>query len=221
MHAAALPSGRFHCFFKILGVVMLFSTLRSWLRSPSGPRNARRTTARLQFERFEDRVTPTVGALDAGFGIGGKQTTDFTRTIDQGEFEPPLVIHGTDSAQTVVTQADGRIVVAGTTDVDGSMDFAVVRYNPDGTLDTSFGVGGLVHTDFGFMDQENATGVVLQGNKILVGGFARINGTDEFALARYNSDGSLDTSFGSSGLVHVAPVGNLGSAAKAIALTPT
>src|SRR5262249_50663383 len=72
----------------------------------------------------------TDGTLDAGFGAGGKVTTDF--------------FDGFDIGTGVVIQADGKIVVGGTVGTDPFADFGLVRYNPNGTLDTTFGTGGKV-----------------------------------------------------------------------------
>ena len=123
----------------------------------------------------------TDGSLDTTFGSGGKVTTDFSGASD--------------GADAVALQSDGKIVAAGGT---SSSDFALVRYNRDGSLDPTFGSGGKVTTDFtpggnfGF-----ASALALQSDgKIVVAGYA-----GDFALARYNTDGSLDTTFGSGGKV--------------------
>jgi uncharacterized delta-60 repeat protein len=133
------------------------------------------------------------GSLDLSFGSGGKVSTDF--------------FDSQDLAHAVVIQSDGRIVVAGRIFSSiTSGDFGVVRYNTDGSLDTAFGYGGKVTTDFfGFSDSANA--IALQGdNKIVVGGSATdINGTfDDFAIVRYNPDGSLEGSFGTGGKITTA-----------------
>src|SRR5262249_31124309 len=87
-------------------------------------------------------------------------------------------------------------------------DFAVARYNPNGTLDTTFGSNhnGMVTTDFGGTDK--AQSVVLQPDgKVLVGGWTEDSrypfptSAANFALARYNPDGTLDSTFGSAGKV--------------------
>jgi uncharacterized delta-60 repeat protein len=87
-------------------------------------------------------------------------------------------------------------VVAGDTLANGNRDFALARYNPDGSLDTTFGTGGKVSTDLGTsIDAANA--VVIQAGKILAAGNALDNsGAADFALVRYNDDGSLDTTYG-------------------------
>ncbi|MDX1387009.1 MAG: delta-60 repeat domain-containing protein, partial [bacterium] len=100
-------------------------------------------------------------------------------------------------------QADGKIVAVGITTLNGN-DFVVARYNTDGSLDGSFGAGGIVTTDFSGMDfSDSASSVlILNDGKILVGGAAGApNSHTNFALARYNPDGSLDPSFGTGGLV--------------------
>jgi uncharacterized delta-60 repeat protein len=133
------------------------------------------------------------GSLDAGFGNGGIVTTDFG--------------HGS-YAFSLALQPDGKIIVAGTvfvdfsTDDSSNTDFGLARYNPDGTLDSSFGNGGKLTTDFdGFND--DALAVLLQPDgKIVAAGSAK-NPTNyyDFALARYLPNGALDTTFGTAGKV--------------------
>jgi uncharacterized delta-60 repeat protein len=123
------------------------------------------------------------GSLDPSFDSDGKVTTDFG---------------GFDTASAVVVQSDGRIVAAGRSFSSSSGDFALARYNADGSLDTTFGNGGKVTTDLGGFDA--AFGVALQADgKIVAAGQGGAGGG--FALARYNADGSLDPSFGSGGEV--------------------
>jgi uncharacterized delta-60 repeat protein len=125
------------------------------------------------------------GSLDTSFSGDGRQTTDF------GDF---------DQAKGVALQGDGKIVAIGEVGVGAPGDFAVARYNPDGSLDTSFSGDGRQTTDFGGSDQAN--GVALQGDgKIVAVGQGGPGGTNDFALAlaRYNLDGSLDTSFSGDG----------------------
>jgi uncharacterized delta-60 repeat protein len=126
------------------------------------------------------------GTLDPTFGDGGKVMTGFTP--------------GGDYVTGIAIQADGKIVAAGMEDdrIGDDSNFALARYNPDGSLDTTFGQGGMVTTDFAQKDGANA-GIVLQADgKIVAAGVAIPDG---FALARYNPDGSLDTTFGKGGLV--------------------
>jgi uncharacterized delta-60 repeat protein len=135
------------------------------------------------------------GALDTTFGTGGKVTTDFNGSFD--------------SAYAIALQPDGKIIVAGTSSVSGSsFDFAVARYLPDGTLDPTFSGDGKQTTPVGTgVDFANAV-VIEPGGKIVLGGSTGRPpfGADvDFALVRYLSDGSLDASFGSTGIV-ITPV---------------
>ena len=133
------------------------------------------------------RVRASDSELDPSFGHGGIVTTDFLRG-------------GEDLANAVAIQRDEKIVVAG----GNSGNFAVARYNPDGSLDASFGNGGRVITAFG-NKPSSANALALQSDdKIIVAGSARHSQSSlgsDFVLARYNPDGSLDTSFGGDGTV--------------------
>jgi uncharacterized delta-60 repeat protein len=132
------------------------------------------------------------GAADATFGAGGEATVTFTT-------------HGFDELHGIAVQPDGKIVVAGfsrpviTADND---DFAVARLNADGSLDTTFGTGGKVTTDF-FGSFDRAHFVLIQPDgRIVVGGEVSTSATNsDLALVRYLTDGSLDASFGTAGKV--------------------
>ena len=124
----------------------------------------------------------TDGTLDTSFDTDGKLTTNFG---------------GRDFANSVAIQADGKIVVAGWSEIQNS-DFALARYNTDGSLDTSFDTDGKLTTAVGDSGQGNSAALQTDG-KIVVAGSGFVNNVSEFALARYNTDGSLDTSFDSDG----------------------
>ncbi|MEX2173577.1 MAG: SBBP repeat-containing protein [Pirellulaceae bacterium] len=134
------------------------------------------------------------GSLDTSFDGDGKVTTDFAGS--------------TDVVFSIAVQADGKIVAAGRSDQGGStgsnFDFALARYNSDGTLDTGFHNDGKVTTDFvGLSDVAHSVAVQADG-KIVAAGNTNQGSTStglDFALARYNSDGTLDTSFDSDGKV--------------------
>ncbi len=131
----------------------------------------------------------SAGGLDQTFGTGGKVTTDF--------FEGGL--SGRDSASSLVLQPDGKLVAAGSTNGSGGGIYtALARYNPDGTLDTSFGAGGRVVTDFGPNGFSRIAALALQPDGKLVGAGTHGSG---LALVRYNANGTLDTSFGTGGKV--------------------
>ncbi len=127
------------------------------------------------------------GSLDTFFDGDGKITTDFWGNSD--------------SVSGIAIQSNGKIVVGGRANNGSNNDFAVARYNSDGSLDTSFDGDGKVTTDF-WSNSDSVSGVAIQSDgKIVVGGRANNGSNNDFALARYNSDGSLDTSFDSDGKV--------------------
>jgi uncharacterized delta-60 repeat protein len=129
------------------------------------------------------------GALDSTFGGDGVVTTDFAGNQD--------------AALAVAVQPNAEIVAAGTTTSGGSSDFALARYLPDGSLDVSlgppdpgFGGDGMVTTDFGGTDPEGVAAVVIQQNNRIV---AVGDALADFAVARYDFDGTPDPSFGVDG----------------------
>jgi uncharacterized delta-60 repeat protein len=128
------------------------------------------------------------GDLDATFDGDGKVTTDFSGDSEE--------------AHAVAIQGDGKIVAAGLAIVAESVDFALARYNTDGSLDPTFDGDGKVTTGFGG-GTDRALGVAIQGDgKIVAAGCSTcfpVGGN--FALARYNTDGSLDTTFDGDGKV--------------------
>lgn len=107
-----------------------------------------------------------------------------------------------DLASSVAVQADGKIVVAGSTGESPNGDFLVVRYLEDGSLDPDFGSGGLVTVDFSG-GNDNATSLALQPDgRILMGGFVEsAPGQFDFGLVRLDQDGALDSDFGTDGRV--------------------
>jgi uncharacterized delta-60 repeat protein len=134
------------------------------------------------------------GALDIRFGADGKVVTDISGVTDPGG--------NGDDLKALVIQTDGKIVAAGSsyTGVANITDFAVARYNVDGTLDTTFGSGGKVLTDFGGQDSLAAAAVQSDG-KIVVAGSSFVGCCGDFVLARYDTDGTLDATFGTNGKV--------------------
>ena len=129
------------------------------------------------------------GSLDTSFNSVGVVTTDIGTT-------------SIDYALDVAIQSDGKIVVAGYSDAGGSDDFTVVRYNADGSLDTSFNSTGKVQTDIGTASNDSLSDIRLQSDgKIVASGYTNANGSSDITLVRYNVDGSLDTSFNSTGVV--------------------
>ena len=130
------------------------------------------------------------GSLDATFSGDGKQTTDFG---------------GSDGARAVALQTDGKIVAVGIAGGDRSSFFALARYNPNGSLDTSFSDDGKQTTSFGG-GADGAAAVAIQANgKIVTVGHT---GSD-FAVARYKPNGSLDATFSGDGK-QTTDVGDVG-----------
>jgi len=130
------------------------------------------------------------GSLDGTFGNGGKVATAIGSNQDYGE-------DGT-------VQPDGKILVAGFSDNGSNYDFALVRYNADGSLDSSFGNGGRVTTAIGTGHDYGRSVAVQTDGKILVTGESWNGSNYDIALVRYNTNGGLDSSFGSGGKVTTA-----------------
>ena len=150
------------------------------------------------------------GSLDATFGNGGIVTTSVPG------------YDGSRSLAKISIQPDGKIVGAGTGIPPGNLlsgDFIVVRYNPNGSLDSSFDNDGIVTTAIsgGF---DNANSMAIQSNgKIVVVGRSRGKNTYDFSAVRYNSNGSLDSGFGNGGII-ITPVGTSNDAARSVAIQP-
>jgi len=119
----------------------------------------------------------TDGSLDLSFNGTGKVTT--------------ALVNGHDVANSVVIQSDGKIIAAGTSSNGTDDDFALVRYNANGTLDNTFGSGGKVITAIG-SGNDALRGIALQNDgKIVVSGSATVNGSAEFVVARYLGDAEI------------------------------
>lgn len=128
------------------------------------------------------------GTLDDSFGIGGVVLADRDISAER--------------AHALVLQPDGRIVVAGEAQVNGQYDFAVLRLLPDGTPDSTFGINGWTVTDLG-STFEFPNCVALQSDgKIVMAGRVADGFNSNFGMARYTTEGELDTLFGVHGIVN-------------------
>jgi uncharacterized delta-60 repeat protein len=130
-------------------------------------------------------ATAMPGRLDPSFGGDGKVTTAFG---------------GGAGANAVVVQ-DGKLVAAGFGTVGSTVTFALARYNRDGSLDPTFGVGGRVTTDFGGLGAQATALVVQADGKLVAAGITFTDTGEHFALARYRPNGTLDPTFGVGGKV--------------------
>ncbi|WP_165229541.1 peroxidase family protein [Aquisphaera insulae] len=140
------------------------------------------------------------GALDASFGSGGIVRTNVSGNALQA-----------DAALDGVIQPDGKIVVAGSASISGTNRMALVRYNPDGSLDATFGTGGKVTST---AMPAAATVALLPDGKILVGGAKE----SKFALARFLDNGTIDATFGVGGVLTTDIPGATPDAAASLAL---
>ena len=136
-------------------------------------------------------VLAAPGDLDTSFGTNGIVKTNI-------DGNPTTLDRGTG----VVVDGSGKYVVSAITDALGAdSDFAVLRYNPDGTLDTTFDTDGMVITDIESNNRDYANGIAIDGNGkiVVVGTWKQDDADSNLAVVRYNSDGSLDTTFSTDG----------------------
>ena len=140
------------------------------------------------------------GTLDTGFGTAGQVTISLTGIVD-------------DSTADVAIQADGKIVVVGAARSGGVSlpnNFAIVRFNADGTPDSTFGTNGKTFVDF-FGAHDEATAVLVQpdGRILAIGHAATAFGENDFAVVRLTTAGVLDTTFDTDGRVNVNVLGDV------------
>ena len=144
----------------------------------------------------------TDGSLDTDFGGDGVVTTAIGDSYDY--------------AMSVEIQSDGKILAAGYSFDGSSYNFALVRYNSNGGLDSSFGVGGKVTTDIN-AGHDYAYDVAVQSDgKIVIAGYAAMT-TNDFAVVRYTSSGALDTTFSGDGIL-TTPIGSANDMAYVVAI---
>lgn len=133
------------------------------------------------------------GQLDTAFNTTGKLLTGFGPVASWSNF--------------LKVQEDGKLVVGGSY-FDADAEFAVMRLNADGSLDTSFNTTGIAISTFSAGWDAAYDGVIQADGKIVLAGEVAITGTAHIGLTRYNADGSLDTSFGTLGIVQGDVLGN-------------
>jgi uncharacterized delta-60 repeat protein len=139
------------------------------------------------------RYNPT-GSLDSSFD------TDGVLVI-------PTVAGVSNSFSSVATQTDGKIVIAGYEFNAGLSDFVALRFLTNGALDSSFGTGGKVKPNLGFMNEQASSIKIQIDGKIVLSGTVGNQVSPgsplsaDFAMVRYNTNGTLDTSFDTDGIV--------------------
>ena len=174
-------------FGSIVAVALVVSfTVTGFIRQPA--HGAEGQGVFLPYLVRDATYTESIGVLDISFSEDGWLLTNYSGSLDYG--------------YAIIEQTDGRLVIAGSFD-GTSQDFGLARFNSNGSEDLTFDDDGRVHTDF-FGGGDVASAIDLQADgKIMVAGSAYKNVAvkDEFALARYNPDGSLDTSFSGDGWV--------------------
>ena len=177
---------------------------------------------------FSDRSGSRDFAL-ARYGHDGRLDQSFGRN---GLVLTPVRPLSTDIVHGLAVQPDGNILAAGVTFDDKATlrphgDFMIGRYTPRGELDPTFGVGGVVTTNFEAESYDEPHAVVLQPDGRIIlggtsntgGGVGRIFGADNLALARYLPNGLIDPSFGQGGKV-VVDAGSMQEGIRALALQP-
>jgi uncharacterized delta-60 repeat protein len=137
------------------------------------------------FEQYFTLVRYTsTGALDATFDKDGKVTT--------------LVNGYPVSLNAIGIQSDNKILAAG-----NNGDFTLIRYNTNGSLDPTFSDDGMVSTDIKSFDNFSNCLILLPDRKIIVGGYSSNKREEKINLLKYNTDGTLDNSFNSGGIVEL------------------
>jgi len=144
------------------------------------------------------------GLPDLSFGVNGKVLTEVETTAE---------------GRSMVIQNDGKILLGGFSNA-GTFNFALVRYQNNGLLDSNFGLLGVVTTSIG--SKSKAYSIALQSDgKILLSGDSKIDSTVyHLTLARYNTDGTIDTGFGQDGKV-ITVIGDSFSTGRAIEIDNT
>jgi uncharacterized delta-60 repeat protein len=140
------------------------------------------------------------GSLDMSFDVDGKVVTPITTHPGPGITD--------DFANDVILQTDGKIIAAGySANVFNGYDFSLVRYNSDGSLDTAFDGDGKVVSDIGPSDSFSQITLQTDGKIVAMGTSEVGSNNSDFAVLRYNTNGSLDASFGIGGKV-TTPLGS-------------
>ena len=139
------------------------------------------------------------GSLDTTFDFDG------IVTIETGNFGS--------FGRAIAIQNDGKIVVTGFSAINNGYEVSLARYNINGSIDSTFDTDGLVSTQFGNNNCKGYSLALQNDGKIVVAGYGDV----DFALIRYNTDGSLDTSFDNDGIVST-PIGPFGAIGESVSI---
>lgn len=143
--------------------------------------------------------------LDASFGLNGKVAVE---------------LGGRSSGHAVLVQPDGKILIAGSSSQNNTLNSSLLRFNPDGTLDPSFNGDGTVTTSLSAGDNEALALGLLSDGRIVTAGYAH-NGRDrDLAVICYRPDGQLDRTFGDEGVV-LTSIGNGNEEITAMTVSPS
>jgi uncharacterized delta-60 repeat protein len=145
------------------------------------------------------------GTLDTTFGTRGKVIQ--------------LIGTSHDGGNSLAIQSDGKILLGGSCKNGSNIDFCIARFNFDGTLDTTFGSSGKVIQPIGSSHDWGRSLVIQPDGKILLGGDCKNGSNKDFCIARFNSDGTLDTTFGTRGKV-IQPIGSDDDRGESLAIQP-
>ena len=179
------------------------------------------TTANSNAQDFAIASYNNSGQLNNTFGTKGIATTDFLSVLTAGTSAP--VSGSVDIPVAYGIQTNGSLIVAGNSNANATFEsnfsttsFALARYTNNGRLDPSFGTNGIVLTDIaqvlipdsgGGSSDKIVAMSLLSSNKIIVAGNSNLyRNASTFAIARYNNNGELDTSFGSFGGIRLPNV---------------
>jgi uncharacterized delta-60 repeat protein len=154
----------------------------------------------------DNTFTPAIDVLDTSFNS------------PNGFIIQPIG-YSLDWGNSLAIQSDGKILLGGYCQGASNPDFCIARFNSNGTLDTSFGTNGKVIQPIGSYLDEGHSLAIQSNGKILLGGYCQGASNPDFCIARFNSNGTLDTSFGSSGKV-IQPIGSDFDIAYSLAIQP-
>ena len=152
---------------------------------------------------FPQKLFSQAGHLDTTFGQGGIVTT---RINDSSQ---------TSESYSTAIQSDGKIISAGYSSNGSDNDFAIIRYNLNGSLDNTFGINGIAITQIGLSDDYAYSVAIQEDGKIVAAGSSKNGTNSDFAIVRYNQSGDLDDTFGINGIV-TTPVGTISAQVNSI-----